>query len=281
MRKTALSFVLACLWSLLLQANALAQAPTPVPVPAGQTPTPGQSGDSALAERDLPSLRGRFSFGISTGFDMDVFGDILNGGLGKRDGQSAAIAVPRPWPDVYVKVPRRTQATIGFSPLKRREVVFRLSKADYVADPFEAGSYAGEGAAATTPLTANFTVYRERSWEVGIRHYFIITRRAKQYANIFYGVRTIDPISASFKADSGVDMGTFRLYDKTKARAISLELAISVEYGRAGVFVEGGIRWQQRLKRNDDDLAAWDWKILNNTGPRIYMPLNFGVVFRL
>lgn len=246
---------------------------------AQQAPAPGAF--QLIPAEPLQSVRYHASFMLSGGFDLDVFGNVLEGALGARDRAQLAVRQSVPWPDVYVAVPKRAELTVGFGVFRKDEVVLRLSHTTYTSEPLQdAGNYVEPGAAGD--LTVGVSRYRERSWEIGWRHYLVLTRRVKQYANMIYGIRTVDPISADFLVSEPVGrIGTFRLYDRSEVPTISLELGLTFEAAHVGVFAQVGGRWQGKLRRNDDELAAWSLQGVNNTGPRLYIPLQFGVLFRL
>ena len=226
-------------------------------------------------------IKHHVSFGLSGGFDLDVFGDILMGGLGERNGQQLAVRQARPWPDIYVAVPKSAQVSVGFGVFRRDEVIARLSRATYTSEPVtDAGNFAGQ--TGSEALIASLSSYREQSWELGWRRYLAMTKRYKQYAQFLYGIRTVEPISATFSVDGPEGtLGTLRLYDRSKLKAMALEVGLTLEFGHVGVFTEVGAHWQGKLKGNDDDLATWSLQPINNTGARFYMPLQFGLLFRL
>jgi len=252
-------------------------APVLAQTPAGQPPKPIE----LKSNEGVLSLKYHATFQISGGFDLDVLGNVINGAIGAIDGQPTAIRQARPYPDVYVDVPKRAQISVGFGVFSRDEIIGRLSRATNPSQPLtDAGNIATPGG--SKDLTVTFSPYREHAWEVGWRRYFVMTRRAKQYANFVYGVRTVDPISATFGI-TGADgtLGVARFYDRSKLKSFSLELGLTYEIAHIGLYAEVGGRWQQKLKRTDEDLATWSLQAANDTGIRFYMPLQFGVLFRL
>ena len=262
----ALLLALFCGWA---TSRASAQGPpdlgTPVPSP----------------EPAFQGIKHHASFMISGGFDLDVFGNFIEGGLGARDGHQIAVRQALPWPSVYIAVPRRAQASVGFGVFQHDEIVARASKADYVGGVIDdIGNLAGT--AGNETVTIAFSQYHERAWEAGWRHYLVMTRRVKQYVNMLYGIRTVQPISGTYST-SGPEgtLGTLRLYDESRCKTVSLEMGLSVEVSHVGFFVEAGFRWQQKLNRQDNELAAWSLQPVNNTGLRFYIPAQFGIVFRL
>lgn len=224
-------------------------------------------------------IKHKLSVTFSGGFDLDVIGNIINGVLGRQGDDQLAIRSVVAWPDIYVSVPKRPELTLGFGFAQKDEVVLRLSRANYSADPFDAGNFVDD--LGDHALTLEVSPYKEQSWEIGLRHYMVMTPRAKQYINLMYGNRIIEPIQAVFRvADRTEPLGTFRLYDRSTVKTFGLEMGLTIERGHVGVFTQVGARFVRRMKRNDEDLAPWAMEFANNTGVRFYMPLQFGVVFR-
>ena len=234
-----------------------------------------------MPQETLKGIEHHISFMISGGFDLDVLGYIVLGAVGAHDGTPLALREAHNWPDIYVAVPKRTQIALGYGVFQHDEIVGRLSRATYLSQPLtDAGNLASPNGSMVLGL--DLSPYREKAWEVGWRHYMAMTRRYKQYANILYGVRTIDPIAVTFSTPGVTDpLGTLRLYDRSQVKSFGLEIGFCLEFGHAGVFAETGAHWQRRLKRVDDDLATWSLEGINDTGVRFYMPLQFGLVFRL
>lgn len=280
-RRRVLVMTILC-GSLTLPILAQGQA-APAPPPAGGAAKPGQApGQAPLALEDrYLGLKHHASFAISGGFDLDFIGDIINGGLGSIDDRQIAVRQAQPWPEVYVALPKRAQASVGFALFQHDEIVARVSQAHYVSEPLgNAGNFAGT--AGNETITVNFSDYRERAWEVGWRHYLIATRTFKQYGNILFGVRTVDPIRATIIASGPENtLGTVRMYGRSKCNTVTLEMGLSVERGHFGLYTEVGLHWQNKLTRDDTDLVPWLLQPINNNGPRVYMPLQFGLVFRL
>ncbi|MCR4373999.1 MAG: hypothetical protein NUW22_04055, partial [Acidobacteria bacterium] len=76
------------------------------------------------------------------------------------------------------------------------------------------------------------------------------------------------------------DLGNLRLYDAATVPTAAIIFGATWERGFVGVYVEAGIRWTQKLPRQDDDLRADRIEYLNNTGSRTFMPAAIGIVFR-
>jgi hypothetical protein len=264
---TPKSLFLLCALFALSSTPALAQAP-----PAG--------GLRLTAEDPFKGVKNQVSFVLSGGFDMDVIGNVANGALGGRDTTQVAIKQTLPWTDVYTSVPRRAELVVGFGLRQKDEIVVRLSRATY-ADGLavDAGNYVDDEG--NVVLDLEVSPYKEQSWEIGLRHYMKMTPKVKQYVNLMYGNRIIQPMTMVFRPVDREPGAPLRLYDKSTVKTFGLEMGLTRERGRAGVFLQIGARFVRRMKRNDEDLALWKLEFVNNTGVRFYMPVQFGVLFRL
>jgi hypothetical protein len=250
--------------------------------PAFAQPAPPPAPPGVLTVADsFKGIKKQLSFAFSGGYDLDVIGSYANGVLGRRDTTQVAIRQALPWPDAYEAIPKRTEFALGFGFAQKDEVVLRLSRAHYPASRAEdVGNYVDD--VGEQVLSLDVSPYKELSWEIGLRHFMKMKRRSKLYVNLMYGNRIIEPLSAAFQlGNAGESIGTFRFYDKSTVKTFGLEMGLTIERGRAGVFTQVGARFVRRLKRNDEDVAAWEMQFVNNTGVRFYMPLQFGVLFRL
>jgi hypothetical protein len=120
--------------------------------------------------------------------------------------------------------------------------------------------------------------------EFGLRHYMATPKRSRQYFSLLYGLKTVEAIGMDMRPPGGTVRAA--MYSKSHVPSIGLEFGVSMEFGHAGVFIESGVRWQKRLKRDDTDLAQYNvaesnnFTDANNTGSRIFMPATFGLHFR-
>jgi hypothetical protein len=263
---TVRRLLLLCAVCTLWAAPALAQAPA--------------GGVRLTGEDPFRGVKNQVSFLLSGGFDMDVIGNIANGALGGRDTTQVAIKQALPWTDVYTSIPRRAELAVGFGLREKDEIVLRLSRATYPTGlAADAGNYVDDDG--NVILDVEISPYKERSWEIGLRHYMKMTPKVKQYVNLMYGNRMIQPIDAVLLPRDRAPLDTIRLYDRSTVKTFGLEMGLTREYARMGVFVQVGARFVRRMKRNDEDLAPWRLEFVNNTGVRFYMPLQFGALFRL
>lgn len=233
---------------------------------------------AARAEVDQ-GIRGKFSLMGSYGLDLDLFGDVLAAGVGETPTRIVQVAEPIAYPQIYVATPRRQIVTAGFGVFQRRELIVRFSRTENAAEPLTVGEVLTVSGRRT--LTATVTSYKDQSIEAGLRHYFKATGPSRKYVNLLFGRRKIEAISASLTGGTAEsDLGNLRLYDAATVPTAAIIFGATWERGFVGVYVEAGIRWTQKLPRQDDDLRAGRIEYLNNTGSRTFMPAAIGIVFR-
>jgi hypothetical protein len=224
-------------------------------------------------------IRGKFSLMGSFGFDLDLFGDVLS--ATQVDLPTRFIQIPEQvgYAQVYAATPRRLQVSAGFGVFQRRELIVQFSQTTNSASPTEVGLILT--ATGTRPLIATFPSYKDQSIEGGLRNYFKATGPSRKYVNLLYGRRTVEAISAQITGGApDKDLGTLRLYDKASVPTAAIVFGVTYERGPIGIFVEAGIRWTQRLPRQDDDLRTGKLESLNNTSSRTFMPAHIGIVLR-
>ena len=260
-----------------------------VTVAAAQGPPPGAP--ASLPPTEL-GIKGRLSIMASGGLDLDVFGEVVNFGLSCNndltEGPTACIQQQRiiqvdrvlHYPDVYVSVPKRLNASVGFGIFQKDELIVQVSRSSSAAEPgIDVGNFISpEG---NRSLFGTFTTYKDTAIEGGLRHYLKATGRAKSYVNLTYGRRMVEAITADLiAAGSDGDLGTIRLYDKATLSTASAVFGITLERGLIGAYLEAGFRWTARLVRQDGDLRPLALEAINNSGPRVFMPANIGLMLR-
>ncbi len=206
----------------------------------------------------------------------------LHPAVGETPTRIITIDAQAPYPKIYVATPKRWLATAGFGVFQKDELIVHVSGTKNIAGPdIRLGELiTAEG---RRTLTATFTSYKDRSIEGGLRHYFKAVGDSKSYVNLLFGRRKIEAISMTLVA-TGNDgnLGTVRVYDGATLPTAAIVFGVTYEKGFAGVFIEGGARWTQRLPRQDDDLRALGPGLepANNTGSRVFMPANIGILLR-
>lgn len=239
-------------------------------------------------------IKGRLSLTVSGGLDLDVFGEVVTPGLSCSVEEDATpetacnqqlrivqLTAPLHYPDVYVSTPFRVHAAAGFGIFRRDELIVQFSRSRSSAEP---GIRVGRllSAEGDRDLDGTFTAYDDMSIEGGWRHYFKATGKSKKYVNLLFGRRTVEAISADLAgAGADGDLGTVRFYDKATVPTGAVVFGITYEpFKHLGIFLEGGFRFTGKLTQQDADLDALSLGTINDSGKRIFMPANLGLVFR-
>jgi hypothetical protein len=255
-------FVLAAAVSLAFAAPAAAQT-------AGQD----RSTIGASKGGQVFSVKGKFSVFGAVGLDLDVIGNVTAPSLGVIRGTSVAIQ-DTAYPDVYVKTQHRRFLGASFGFKRKTEIMARYQEANNPAATVAAGAFG----VATNEFAVAFDNYKDRMFEFGLRHYMSTPKHSRQYFSLLYGLKTVDAIAMDMRAPGGAVRTA--LYSKSRVPSLGLEFGIALERGHGGVFLESGVRWQKRLKRDDTDLAAYQLTDVNDTGARLFMPVTLGLHVR-
>ncbi len=219
------------------------------------------------------SVKGHFSVFGGAGLDLDVIGDVTAPALGVIRGTQVAIQATA-YPDVYVRTQRRRYLGVSFGFKPKTEIIARYQEANNPA----ANILLGDFGTANNGFAVQLDDYHDRLIEFGLRHYIATPKRSREYFSLLYGLKTVDAIGMQMRPPGGA-VNT-ALYSKSRIPSIGVEFGVSIEYGHVGVFLESGVRWQRRLKRDDTDLAQYQLADVNNTGSRIFMPATLGLHFR-
>ena len=271
-RRAVLPFVMlpiaAGLW---IASPALAQGTAPPQGTSQRLPE-----EKKVSEAAKFSVKHHLSFMASTGWDLDVLGDLTAPVQGQRHDNPIVIE-PTTYTDVFVHTPRSEEATLGFGIFGTLEFIARVSRARYTSSLAEVGLE-------PVLMTMKMSDYHERTLAFGLRKYFASGPSCRRYVNFLYGHRKIDAISAVFTNEpAGPDsnVGNLRIYNASNVPTISIEFGVTFERPHYGIFVQAGARYQKKLSRFDDDLAQFGLQDANKTGIRLYIPLQIGVLFRL
>jgi hypothetical protein len=219
------------------------------------------------------SVKGHFSVFAGVGLDLDVIGDVTAAAVGSIHGTPAAVQNTA-YPDVYVKTQHRRYLGASFGFKRKTEIMARYQEANNPAATISGGVFGSN----TNGFAISFDDYRDRMIEFGLRHYMATPKRSREYFSLLYGLKTVEAIGMQMRPPGGA--APTLLYAKSRVPSIGLEFGVSVEYGHLAVFLESGVRWQKRLKRDDTDLAQYGLEAANDTGSRIFMPATVGLHFR-
>lgn len=246
---------------------------------------------ASLPKSEL-GIKYRLSVMVSGGLDLDLFGEVVVPGVScnteltegptacrnqSRIVQASQVAH---YPDVYVSVPKRFHASAGFGIFQKDELIVQVSRNRSLAEEDISLGQVITGAGSQS-LRATFTTYEDSSIEGGWRHYFRAVGRSKSYVNLTYGRRKVEAITADLTTGgANGSLGTVRFYDAATLQTAAIVFGVTYERWHMGVFLEAGARWTPRLVRQDDDLRPLGVEMINNTGPRIFMPANVGIMVR-
>ena len=238
---------------------------------AAQTAGQDRSTIGASKGSQTFTVKGHLSVFAGLGLDLDVIGDVTAPAVGSVRGTSVAVQSTA-FPDVYVATPRRRYLGASFGFKRKTEIMARYQEARNPASTIEGG------ATAVSKFAVSYSDYRDRMIEFGLRHYMATPKRSRQYFSLLYGVKTVEAIAMQMRPPGGA--APTALYSRSRVPSIGMEFGVSLEYGHVAVFLESGVRWQQRLKRDDTELVQYQLEDANNTGSRIFMPATLGLHFR-
>lgn len=217
--------------------------------------------------------RGHIVVWGSGGLDLDVIGDVTGGAVGTVRNTPTLVS-PTAFPDVYVRTQRRRSAGIAIGIFDTVEVFGRYSDTNNPA----ATVIIGQFGSSTTTFPVAFDNYKDRAMEFGLRKYLGASSHTREYLAIFGGIRTVDPINLTLQVPGGAV--TSALYGRSRVTTYGADFGITLEFGRVGLFVEAGMRYQPKLVRDDSMLALYGLEDLNNTGIRLFMPTSAGLLVR-
>ena len=241
-------------------------------------PVFAQAGSS---KTDIGAAQGSQAFTVkhhlivwgSLGLDLDVIGDVTAGALGTIRGTPVLVSATA-FPDVYVATQRRRYLGVGYGVFDKTELFVRYQEANNPAATVVIGQF---GTSASTFAVA-FDNYKDRLVEFGLRKYIATPKNSRQYFAIVGGMKQVDPLGIVLQVPGG-SVRT-ELYSQSRIPSFGLEFGVSLEFHKLGIFLESGLRYQQRLTRNDADLAPYGLEDLNNTAIRLFMPINAGLLLR-
>jgi hypothetical protein len=226
-------------------------------------------GGSAQAQE----LRGRWSLAFQGGTDLELRGDVHDGGTGTVLGLATSVQA-RSFSDVYDR---------GFR--GQLEVAYGVSGADEV---FLRGSYQKQesrrlqvGTVASLDLNADFARYEEWGAELGWRRYFRADRPFKLYVGALAGLRFVNELPSTFSVPAaGVILRDVPFYDSSTVGVFGADLGFSFDVtDRVALGLETGPRYQTGL-RDLDGLAGTGLERINDGASRWSMPVLASLRFR-
>ena len=224
------------------------------------------------ASAGAQGLEGRWSVALQGGTDVELGGDLHDGGSG------TVLALPtkveaRSFKDVY-DPSFRGQLSIGYGVGPKAEVFLRGSYYKMTADTLQVGTVAG------LVLNADFAEYKEYGLELGYRIYFGETA-FKPYLAPVAGLRFISELPATFSVPAaGVVLTDVPFYDKSTVGVFGADLGFVYDVNKSvALGIEAGLRYQTGPS-DLEGLAGTGLEPINDTGSRWSLPVTATVMFR-
>ncbi len=218
-------------------------------------------------------IEGRWSLSLQGGTDIEVSGDVHDGGSG------TVLALPttveaKSFADVY-DPSFRGQASIGYGIGPRSEVFVRGSYYKMSSETLQVGTVAG------LVLNADFADYKEWGAELGYRYYFSADQAFKPYLGIAAGLRFVSELPSTFSVPAAnVVLSDVPFYDSSTVGVFGADLGFSYDLGESVAFnVEAGLRYQTGLS-DLEGLAGTGLEPINDVGSRWSVPVLAGLTFR-
>jgi hypothetical protein len=224
------------------------------------------AGALASGSASAQGIEGRWSLGFSGGTDLELGGDVHDGGSG------TVLALPtnveaRSFGDVY-DPSFRGQLEIGYGISPKSEVFLRGTYYKMEASTLQVGTVAG------LALNADFAEYKEWGGELGYRYYFQAEKPFKVYVGALAGLRFVSELPSTFSVPAaGVVLTDVPFYDSSTVGVFGADLGVSYDLSEQFSFgLETGPRYQTGLS-DLEGLAGTGLEPINDVGSRWSMPI--------
>jgi hypothetical protein len=217
-------------------------------------------------------LEGRWSVALQGGTDIELSGNVHEGGSGTVLGLPTSVQA-RSFGDVY-DPSFRGQLAIGYGTGKAGEVFLRGSYYKMKSSTLQVGTVAG------LALNADFAEYKEWGAELGYRIYFG-EKAFKPYVAPVAGLRFIAELPVTFSVPAaGVVLNDVPFYDKSTVGVFGADLGFAYDVNRSvALGIEAGLRYQTGPSALEG-LAGTGLEQINDTGSRWSLPILATVTFR-
>jgi opacity protein-like surface antigen len=225
----------------------------------------------ALASAE--GLEGRWSVALQGGTDLELSGDVHEGGSGTVLGLPTSVEA-RSFNDVY-DPGFRAQLAVGYGVGPASEVFLRGSYYKMESETLRVGSVAG------LDLNADFAEYKEWGAELGYRYYFRADKAFKPYVAAAAGLRFVSELPSTFSVPAaGVVLSDVPFYDSSTVVVFGADLGVSFDVSEnVALGFETGPRYQTGLS-DLEGLAGTGLEPINDTGSRWSMPFVATLSFR-
>lgn len=211
-------------------------------------------------------IEGRWSVAFQGGTDLELGGDVHDGGSGTVLGLPTSVEA-RSFGDVY-DPSFRGQLEIGYGISPDSEVFLRGTYYKMKSDTLQVGTVAG------LALQADFSDYEEWGGEIGYRRYFQPEKPFKPYIGVLAGLRFVSELPSTFSVPAaGVVLEDVPFYDSSTVGVFGLDIGFSYDVSESvALGIETGPRYQTGL--NDiEGLAGTGLEPINDVGSRWSMPV--------
>jgi hypothetical protein len=234
---------------------------------------------AALAAAFVPGpagaedLKGRFSLALQGGTDLELSGDVHDGGSGTVLGLPTSVEA-RSFSDVY-DPGFRGQLAIGYGVGPTSEVFLRGSYYKMKSETLQVGTVAG------LALNADFAEYEEWGAELGYRYYFRADKPFKLYVAAVAGLRFVSELPSTFSVPAaGVVLSDVPFYDSSTVGVFGADLGFSFDLSKSvALGLETGPRYQTGPS-DLEGLAGTGLEPINDTRSRWSMPVVATLSFR-
>jgi hypothetical protein len=217
-------------------------------------------------------IQGRWSIGVQGGTDLELSGNVHEGGNGTVLGLATAVEA-KSFRDVY-NPSFRGQISVGYGIGEQSELLLRGSYYKLSADTLQVGTVAG------LVLNADFAEYEERGVEASFRQY-LSAGRFKPYVGVVAGARFVSELPSTFSVPAaGVVLADVPFYDKSTVGVFGADIGVAYSVNdNVSIGVETGPRYQTKPSRLNG-LAGTGLEPINDTASRWSMPVLATLTFR-
>jgi hypothetical protein len=211
-------------------------------------------------------IEGRWSLAFQGGTDLELGGDVHDGGSGTVLGLPTSVEA-RSFGDVY-DPSFRGQLEIGYGISPASEVFLRGTYYKMKSGTLQVGTVAG------LALQADFADYEEWGGEVGYRRYFQPEKAFKPYLGVLAGLRFVSELPSTFSVPAaGVVLSDVPFYESSTVGVFGLDIGFSYDVSESlALGIETGPRYQTGLS-DLEGLAGTGLESINDVGSRWSMPI--------
>jgi hypothetical protein len=218
-------------------------------------------------------LKGRWSVALQGGTDLELSGNVHEGGSGRVLGLPTNVEA-RSFGDIY-DPSFRGQLAIGYGVGSQSEIFLRGSYYKMQSTTLQVGSVAG------LQLNADFADYKEYGVEAGFRYYFTADKAFKPYFGVAGGIRMVSELPSTFSVPAAnVVLPDVPFFDSSTVGVIGADIGFTYDLSEnVALGIETGPRYQTGLKELEG-LAGTGLEPINDTGSRFSMPILATIAFR-